>query len=389
MPRHRQSKRSDSGQQGPARHLFPVAAACGLVLAVAGSGCSSDDNNAAAGTHISTAQLVRYQERDDPGPHPFTGRVDVPGKYRVRVFSSAATAGAVAGGGAAGGGAGSSGGGTSASGPGGSNSGGSNPGTSNPGTSGPGTSGPGKWRKPRVCNRYALAKNLKSHPGRTRAWARILGLKPKYSEVRAYIRRLHPITLTRDTLVTAHTVVGGQPTAQLTILQAGTPALADYNGRPVINCTCGNPLTKPIASPPVAPTPGPRCFNCPAHTRLLPQCPFWAHAYNFDGKLYHGTYDPDKYDDIFVRYANKSKSFPFASCYVADPRPPLALPFTLYEQVIVPAKPAPTYTAPVQPVQPEEPQTETTTPDQPHEGEGETTPPADYCGGSSPPPGCP
>lgn len=326
----------------------------GLTLAVVGGGCSSDDQGGDAGKRISTAQLIRYQEPDDTGPNPFTDRVDVRGRYRVELPASGAVAGAVLGGGGGGGGAGSPG----------SGSGSLPPGAAPlPKRSPPG--GP-------VCDRYRLLKLFKHHRGRMRAWAGVLGVKPTYKDVSQFVSALHPVTLTRDTLVTAHTFASGRAAAGQTILRAGTPVLVDHNGRPIMNCTCGDPLTKPRSAIPTVPG----CFSCARHYRLPPQCPFWAHAYDFDAKLYdHHQYDPGPYDDMFVAYANKS-SFPFRACYVAYPHPP-PMPLTLIEEIVPPPRPAPVYTAPQEPTYvPEQP----TQPEQPPAGEeprtGEEPPPA-------------
>ena len=345
-----------------------VAAAVGLVLAAVASGCSSDDHKAHAGKRISTAQLVRYQEPDDTGPHPFTDRVDVRGDYRVELPASGTTASAGLGGGAGGGGTGPSGAGTPGSGTPGSGTPGSSSGGPPPGPS------PGPKVSGHVCDRYLLVKFLKHHPTRRRAWAGVLNINPKYKEVRNFIRGLHPVWLARDTLVTAHTFASGRLAANPTILTTGTPVLFDNKNRPVTNCPGGNPLTQPRSTPPTVATPVPNCFNCPAHYRLPPQCPFWSHAYNFLGKLYdHPPYDPMRYDEIFVDYVKK-RSFPFRSCYVPYPHPPLALTFTEYLVEPKPAPtPAPTYTPPTYTPPPQEPPPETT--------QTETTP-------TEPPPAC-
>lgn len=334
-------------------------AAFGLMLAAVGSGCNSDDHKTDAGTRISTAQLIRYQEPDDTGPNPFTDRVDVAGRYRIKLPDNGPIAGAAVSGGA---------------GPSGSNSPGSSPGSS--GSGGPPFVPPRKWI-PRVCDRYRLVKFLQHHPKRMRAWAAIRGLKPTNTEVRKYISTLHPVTLTRDTLVTAHTFPTGQLT---TILKAGTPVLVDSNGRPVTNCTCGNPLTKPASTPRAIPA---KCATCLPHYRLPPQCPFWAHAYHFDRKLYpNPAYDPVPYDNIFVKYANKS-SFPFGSCYAANPQPP-PMPLKIYQEVIEPAPPPapppPVYTPPQEPTPTETTPTETTPKTFPGCDPGQVPPPGhDSC----------
>jgi hypothetical protein len=214
-----------------------------------------------------------------------------------------------------------------------------------------------------------------------RAWARLLRVRPRYKDVHAFITQLHPVTLTRDTMVGAHTFANGKATLHQTILRAGTPVLVDNNGRPVTNCSCGNPLTKPTSAPRPIPTPVANCVNCPPHYQLPPQCPFWSHAYDFDGKIYHKRYEPMRYDNIFVEYASKS-SFPFRSCYVANLHPP-PMPLTIIDQYIVePPRPAPapaptpSYTPPAQPAPREEPQP---APEEPPASLGEGAQPSGDC----------
>ena len=79
-----------------------------------------------------------------------------------------------------------------------------------------------------------------------RAWAEVLGIPPNIRAVARYIRKLKPVTLTRDTQVTNHSFEGGRAVAFQAILQAGTAVLVDKYGEPVVRCRCGNPLTTPI-----------------------------------------------------------------------------------------------------------------------------------------------
>ncbi len=108
-----------------------------------------------------------------------------------------------------------------------------------------------------VCDRELLIKSLKARPDRLRAWAEVLGIPPTYEAVARYIRKLKPVTLTRDTRVTNHTFENGRAVPLQSILSAGTAVLVDRYGFPVTRCRCGNPLTKPIYYPKAT------CYGCP------------------------------------------------------------------------------------------------------------------------------
>ncbi len=67
------------------------------------------------------------------------------------------------------------------------------------------------------------------------------------AEIPAYIRSLTPVVLRADTRVTNHGYRDGLVTTNQSILQAGTAVLVDDWGIPRARCSCGNPLTPPIA----------------------------------------------------------------------------------------------------------------------------------------------
>ena len=93
-----------------------------------------------------------------------------------------------------------------------------------------------------VCDRELLISSLRARPDRLKEWARVLDVEPDIGAVARYIRKLRPVTLTRDTRVTNHSFVDGRAVGFQSILQAGTAVLVDENGVPVVRCRCGNPL---------------------------------------------------------------------------------------------------------------------------------------------------
>ena len=196
--------------------LLVAAIAVGLVLLLGG-----DDE--------AEAQTVQFQAPTDAGEDPFTRPTDVRGETRVRLPANAA--------------------------------------------------GPfGGTGSDLVCDRELLIRSLRARPDRMREWARVLGVEPNIRAVARYIRRLRPVTLTRDTRVTNHNFVNGRAVAYQAILAAGTAVLVDRRGVPVVRCRCGNPLLEPIYIPTA------KCFGCPPDYRPPPPC--------------------DNYDDCYRRYPN-------------------------------------------------------------------------------------
>jgi hypothetical protein len=195
-------------KRGSRRFLFAV---LGLVLAVAvGAGASfllfgAEDE--------ARGETIRFQEVDEAGDDPFTSPTDRQGRDTVRVQAGGSGKGPF-------GGTGSN----------------------------------------RVCDRELLIRSLARAPERMREFARVLGVEPTQKAVAAYIRKLRPVTLTRDTRVTNHTFEDGRAVPVQDILQAGTAVLADANGDPVVRCRCGNPLAAPRSVSDEV-----RCIGCPAN----------------------------------------------------------------------------------------------------------------------------
>ena len=138
-----------------------------------------------------------------------------------------------------------------------------------------------------------------------REWARVLGLEPNQRVVAAYIRKLRPVTLTRDTRVTNHSFVDGRAVAFQSILQAGTAVLVDKDGVPVARCRCGNPLLEPVYIPEAT------CYGCPPNYRPPPPCDY----YDYDDTDYR-RYGDGYWKRIYVR-----RDF-VDVCYYPYPDPP-------------------------------------------------------------------
>lgn len=94
-----------------------------------------------------------------------------------------------------------------------------------------------------VCDPAALVDFLSANPDKATAWAGVFGLTA--DEVPAFVRRLTPIVLLRDTAVTNHGFTGGQAVPRQAVLQAGTAVMVDEFGVPAVRCACGNPLLPP------------------------------------------------------------------------------------------------------------------------------------------------
>jgi hypothetical protein len=119
----------------------------------------------------------------------------------------------------------------------------------------------------RVCDREKLIKSLVTKPERLRAWAEILKVEPTREAVAAYVRKLRPVNLTRDTPVTNHRFAGGKAVPYQAIMQKGTAVLVDKDGKPVVRCRCGNPLTEPVELDEQV-----KCINCPSDYKPPPPC---------------------------------------------------------------------------------------------------------------------
>jgi hypothetical protein len=187
------------------------------------------------------AQTVRFQKPTDRGPDPFTRPTDVRGKKSVAVGK-----------------------------------------------------GPfGGTGSDLVRNRELLIRSLRARPERMREWARVVGVEPTQSAVARYIRKLRPVTLTRDTRVTNHSFVDGRAVGFQSILQAGTAVLVDKDGKPVARCRCGNPLAEPAVIDTA------KCYGCPANYRPPPPCEYFDYDdgdySSFDDVDYERDYDPRDY----------------------------------------------------------------------------------------------
>lgn len=205
------------------------------------------------GEDEASAQTVRFQDPTDTGPDPFTKPADRHGGDRVRVGS-----------------------------------------------------GPfGGTGSDLVCDRELLIDSLAARPDRLREWARVLGLRQDLRTVAAYIRKLRPVTLTRDTRVTNHSFVDGRAVAFQSILQAGTAVLVDKDGVPVARCRCGNPLLKPIFIPEAT------CYGCPPNYEPPPPCEY----YDYDDVEYN------RYGDAYWKRTYVRRDF-VDVCYFPYPDPP-------------------------------------------------------------------
>jgi uncharacterized protein DUF6777 len=222
------------------RPVWPFITGAVLLLAIVGAAVvlltGGDDKSKTV-----NAQTVRFQQPTSDGPDPFTKPADVRGGDRVKVGS-----------------------------------------------------GPfGGTGSDLVCDRELLIRSLRARPDRMREWARVLQIEPNIAAVARYIRKLRPVTLTRDTRVTNHSFVNGRAVPYQAILQAGTAVLVDKDGKPVARCRCGNPLLEPTFFKEA------KCFGCPAHYRPPPPCDYYDYDDgdydSYDDGDYKSSYDPADY----------------------------------------------------------------------------------------------
>ncbi len=193
-----------------------------------------------------TADEVQFENVSDPGSKPFTTPADVPKS------SSKSTA-------ASGSGAASGSPSPSAATP--------SPESSVPGLAGPtgSTSGASAASgEPTVCDREKLVAELVADPDKLSPWADAVGIEADPQSVAAFIRKLRPVTLTRDIQVTDHFYDDGSAEDFQAILPKGTAALVEDDGTPVARCRSGSPLSKPVKLETKT-----KCVNCPGN--LLPQ----------------------------------------------------------------------------------------------------------------------
>ncbi len=214
-----------------------VAVATVAVLIVGVGGASADE--------------VRFQNASDPGPKPFTPPTDVP--QASSRAASADTAGAG--------------------------------GSSSPQSAAPSPPGgsedqgePTAGAQSTVCDREKLAAELSADPAKLSAFAEAVGIDADTQAVADYIRKLRPVTLTRDTQVTNHFYDDGSAEPYQAILTKGTAALVDDDAKPIVRCRSGSPLAEPAELAKQT-----RCLNCPANYRPPPPC---------EGKCYRLDPDP-------------------------------------------------------------------------------------------------
>ena len=196
----------------------PLGGALALVLTLCVvAACGSDDSGGS-----DEKQTVRFQKPTERGPDPFTAKpTDIAGPDKVQVGS-----------------------------------------------------GPyGGTGSDLVCDRELLIRSLRARPDRMEAWAKVVEVEPTQAAVAKYIRKLKPVTLTRDTRVTNHSFVGGKASGYQAIMQAGTAVLVDEEGIPRTRCRCGNPLLEPVFIPEAT------CYGCPPNYHPPPECEPWDECY--------------------------------------------------------------------------------------------------------------
>ena len=257
------------------RRPSPIAAglATAVLLFSGATACAvGDDEKKPAAEPQGDVQTVTFQEPEDRGPDPFTEPADVEGAETVRASSGRGSGGSE--GDQPFGGSGSN----------------------------------------RVCDRDRLLRFLRANPERMRVWARSVGVAPRFTAVKKYIAKLHPVTLTRDTRITNHAFRGGRAVPFQAILKAGTAVLVDRHGAPVVRCYCGNPL-KPAVFTKTA-----KCVGCPANYKPPKQCEY-SRSDDYQEAFYRRDYYSNAdYDDVFISRHRRSR---YNDCYAAYPDPPV------------------------------------------------------------------
>ena len=105
------------------------------------------------------------------------------------------------------------------------------------------------------CNKEQLVMFLEANPDKAKAWADVQQIQP--AQIRDYVAKLTPATLTADTRVTNHGFANGKATPHQSVLQKGTAVLVDAFGAPRARCYCGNPLIPAVAQADAASFTGP------------------------------------------------------------------------------------------------------------------------------------
>ncbi|MEY9989682.1 hypothetical protein ABIE67_001714 [Streptomyces sp. V4I8] len=100
----------------------------------------------------------------------------------------------------------------------------------------------GGSRTNRGCAKNKLARFLKDPAHRQKAveWAGVQGIG--VDEIEGFVKKLTPVVLRNDTLVKNHDYKKGKAVPFDALLEAGIAVLVDLYGRPVVQCSCGNPL---------------------------------------------------------------------------------------------------------------------------------------------------
>ncbi|GAB7103356.1 hypothetical protein JCM4814A_16700 [Streptomyces phaeofaciens JCM 4814] len=100
----------------------------------------------------------------------------------------------------------------------------------------------GGTRHKKSCDKAKLTEFLGSRANRQKAleWAKAQGIG--LDEIGGFIEKLTPVLLRNDTLVKNHDYKKGRAVAFEALLQAGIAVLVDLHGKPVVQCSCGNPL---------------------------------------------------------------------------------------------------------------------------------------------------
>jgi hypothetical protein len=100
----------------------------------------------------------------------------------------------------------------------------------------------GGSRDRQSCDRDRLAAFLKDRANRKKAaeWAEVQGIG--IDEIGGFLQKLTPVLLRNDTLVKNHDYKKGKADAFDALLEAGIAVLVNSNGKPVVQCSCGNPL---------------------------------------------------------------------------------------------------------------------------------------------------
>ncbi|WP_328872041.1 PASTA domain-containing protein [Streptomyces sp. NBC_00287] len=100
----------------------------------------------------------------------------------------------------------------------------------------------GGTRNGKSCDKAKLVGFLKNPANRHKAleWAKAQGID--VDEIGGFVGKLTPVLLRNDTLVKNHDYRKGKAVAFDALLEAGIAVLVDLYGKPVVQCSCGNPL---------------------------------------------------------------------------------------------------------------------------------------------------